>query len=94
MDLESGLDPMFLVDSEWNNSESDSQLGHSLSTLNMIILNDRLMSEAVQTEHSYFTGSGRHGGMENAAAAAAAAGFSLVDDDSGDSHSYNGKFLP
>lgn len=112
MDLESGLDPMFLVDNEWTTtSESDSHsLGNSLSNLNMIILNDRLMSEAVQNEHSYFTsGSGSicsglnssNASTSSCSAAAVAAigvgghltGFSLADDDSLDSHSFNGKCL-
>jgi lambda family phage tail tape measure protein len=101
MDLETGLDPMFLVDNEWTTSESDSHsLGNSLSNLNMIILNDRLMSEAVQSEHSYFTSgsnsSPSSNGSSSAATAVAAAigvgslaGFSLADDDSVDSH-FNG----
>lgn len=84
MDLESNLDSMFYIDNEWiceNEASSTSNKNY-----NVIILNDRLMSETVQNEHSYFTNNHSipsFGGHLNS---------NYADDDSNDTHSFKGTF--
>jgi len=80
IDLESSnLDSMFYIDNEWI-CENDTSLSSSnKNNYNVIILNDRLMSETVQNEHSYFTSNHSSYGGQLAYAHA---------DDSNDTHSF------
>lgn len=83
IDLESNLDSMFYIDNEWI-CETDTGLSTSnKNNYNVIILNDRLMSETVQTEHSYFTNHNSFGNQLTA----------YADDDSNDTHSFKGWYF-
>lgn len=84
IDLESNLDSMFYIDNEWI-CESETTSTSNKTNYNVIILNDRLMSETVQNEHSYFTNNhnlSSFGGHTN-----------YADDDSNDTHSFKGKIF-
>lgn len=89
IDLESNLDSMFYIDNEWICENETTLSTSNKNNYNVIILNDRLMSETVQNEHSYFTNNHQNisfGGHLN--------GTSYVDEDSNDTHSFKGnKFV-
>ena len=77
IDLESNLDSMFYIDNEWICENEASLSASNKNNYNVIILNDRLMSETVQNEHSYFT-SNHHSSFGGQLSAA------YADDDSND----------
>ena len=83
IDLESNLDSMFYINDEWICENESTLSASNKNNYNFIILNDRLMSETVQNEHSYFTNSHNISFGHN--------GTTYADDDSNDTHSYKGE---